>query len=225
MRRRRFALVTSLFPTLMLTHRMANSSEEVLHPPSRLKFSLGVSEEMSVGHARVRVTVLGNGAQRIYPGSRLMVNGVPLQEVPHSKQGVWYQAEVPLAPGYDVTFTTSEGQSLLEHRVIARTFSAHVPETITLAQDLKIPFVLTPAHPGDAISLEFRPDRPMGDLRALRVDPRVEEGQLIVPAVEISRLPPGPVALLVGLYGANSRQGAVDTRYAVLHRTTIRVEK
>lgn len=224
MRRRRFSLASSFFPTLMLTPMMANSSEEVLHLPSRLKFELGVSEEFSAGHARVRVTLLGNGAQRMYPGSHLTVNGVALEEKPLSKQGVWYVAEVPLSPTYDFSFTAADGQSLLAHREAARTFNAQVPKALVLAQGLQIPFLLSPALPGDVIELEFRPERPMGEPRALRVKPRLEEGHLIVPASELVRLPMGPAALLVGLYGANSRQGAVSMRYAVLRRVTITVK-
>ena len=221
--RRSFLRATAFCPTLMLTP-MAHSSEDVLSPPSRLKYELSVSEEMSSGHARVRVTLVGNGAQRTYPGSRLLVNGAALQEKPHSKQGVWYQAEVPLAPAYDLTFTTAEGQTLVAHRETARTFSAQVPKSLVLAQGLQIPFLLTPAQAGDVIELEFRPERPMGDTRALRVKPRVEAGRLIVPAGELASLPLGTATLLVGLYGANSRQGAVSSRYAALLRTTIKVE-
>ena len=94
-----------------------------------------------------------------------------------------------------------------------------------LAQGLQIPFVLTPALPGDDIELEFRPDLPMGDPRTLRVRPRLEDGRLIVPSSELLRLPLGQASLLVALYGRETRDGAVSMRYAVMHRTVVQVNK
>lgn len=217
---RRQALLTAPLLLHCLTHpTMSSSTEDTLHPPDRLKYELGVAEEQTSGHARVRVTLLGNGAQPKYPGSRLTVNGHALEEKPLSKQGVWYTAEVPLAPTYDFAFNLADGHTVMAHRQTARTFSTQLPAEVSRSRGVQLPFLLKPALPTDGIELEFRPERPMdGDSRTLRVKPRLEEGRLIVAAADLLRLPSGPADLLVGLYGGTSRQGAISLRYAVLHR-------
>lgn len=222
---RRTALLIAPVLLQFLTHStMSNSTEEILHPPGRLKFELGVAEEQTAGHARVRVTLLGNGAQPKYPGSQLTVNGQALEEKPLSKQGVWYTAEVPLAPTYDFAFSLADGQTVMSHRQTARTFSTQMPAKVSRSQGLQLPFLLKPALPTDGIELEFRPERLTGnDPRTLRVKPRLEEGRLLVVAADLLLLPSGPADLLVGMYGGTSRQGAISLRYAVLHRGRVMV--
>jgi len=200
---------------------MSNSTENSLYPPEKLRFELGVAEEKSVRHARVRVTLLGNGAQPTYPGSQLTVNGRTLQEKPLSKQGVWYSAEVPLAESYEFAYTLSGGQSVMAHRQSARAFSAELPAEVSRSQGLRLPFLLEPPSTDDGFELEFRPEQAMRDPRAIRFKPTVEDGRLIVPSAELARLPPGPASLLVGWYSGTARKGAVSSRHAVLYRRQV----
>jgi hypothetical protein len=63
----------------------------------------------------------------------------------------------------------------------------------------------------------------MRDSRAIRFQPRIVAGQLIISAGDLAPLPIGPSSLLLGMYAAKSRNGAASIRHAVLHRIRIDV--
>jgi hypothetical protein len=197
-----------------------------LHPPEKLRYELGVSEERHAGYARVRVTLLGNGAQPIYQGSVLSVNGHALQEQALRKQGVWYTANIPLAEHYAFAYVLSTGATAMTHLEKSRAFHAALPTSISISQGASIAYTLGEESGSSSVVLEIKPLQQTIDpmnRQTLRLEP-LRNGQFLrVEPSSWSTLRPGSAEMNAIHYAKPYREGKISSRFAAYYRATVNI--